>query len=112
MRNGRGNKMKTQTLSPMRRVSLVFSFLVACLGLFTTVVKMQASDLSVTTTVKDYLDVVDSTGASQRLLMQIRSDNAGAYQNSKSVQSIIQATAGDWVLDPNYSKVSTRSVFL
>src|SRR5438067_12312 len=96
----------------MRRVSLVFSFLAACLGLFTTVVKMQASDLSVTTTVKDYLDVVDTTGASQRLLMQIRSDNAGAYQNSKSVQSIIQATAGDWVLDTNYSKVSTRSVFL
>src|SRR5437868_14068519 len=96
----------------MHRISLVSIFLAACLGLFTTVVKMQASDLSVTTTVKDYLDVVDSTGVSQRLLMQIRSDNAGGYQNSKNLQSIIQATAGDWVLDTNYSKVSTRSVFL
>jgi hypothetical protein len=96
----------------MRRVFLIPIFLLTCLGLLTTVVKMQTSDLPVTTTVKDYLDVVDSSGSSQRLLMQIRSDNAGAYQNSKSVQSIIQATAGDWVLDTNYSKVSTRSVFL
>jgi len=73
---------------------------------------MQTSDVAVTTTIKDYLDIVDSSGAGQRIQMQIRSDNAGAYKNSKTLQSIIQGASGDWVLDANYSNSSTRSVFI
>lgn len=42
---------------------------------------------------------------------QIQSDDGGVYTNSKAVQSIIQPI-GDWVLDTNYSLLSTRSVWL
>src|SRR5262249_5650264 len=42
---------------------------------------------------------------------RIQSDQLGAYKNSSSVQSVIQAI-GAWVLDTNLSSSSTRSVLI
>ena len=42
--------------------------------------------------------------------LQIQSDGVGAYTNTKYVQSIINL--GDWVLDTDYSRLSTRNVWL
>ena len=44
--------------------------------------------------------------------MQIQSDGAGPYVNTRYVESIVQSCCGDWELDTNYSKSSTRNVFL
>jgi hypothetical protein len=42
---------------------------------------------------------------------QILSDGHGAYPNSKTVNSIIQTSLGDWVFDTNVSG-STRTIYL
>jgi hypothetical protein len=42
--------------------------------------------------------------------LQIQSDGVDAYTNNKYIQSIINL--GDWVLDTDYSRLSTRSVWL
>ena len=102
----------------MKRKRIFITVLVACLsGLFSAIAPNNAasqkvSDLLVTSTIKDYQDVTDSNGVPQRLWLQIRSDGADGYKNSRSVQSIIQGTAGDWVLDTNFATSSTRSIFL
>jgi len=68
-------------------------------------------DLPVTTTITDYTDVLDGTGTSERLWMQIRSDGA-AYTNGVNIQSIIQGVSGDWILDSKNSTSSTpRKIF-
>jgi len=64
----------------------------------------QAVDTPVTSTVAD----VDATGVALR----IQSDGAGPYTNSKMVQSVIQALSHDWVLDTNWSRQSTRAVYV
>jgi len=73
--------------------------------------KPGSTDVPVTAALADYLDVTDSSGATQRVWMQLRSDGAGVYKNTKDVQSIVQGV-GDWVLDTNFTKYSTRSVFV
>src|SRR6185436_15912833 len=62
---------------------------------------------------RDYVDVVDpATGATQRVPMQVQSDGAGSYKNSKSVISVIQGL-GDWEFDTGVTiKTPTRKVFL
>jgi len=62
------------------------------------------SNLPVTSTIAN-------TDASGTLQFQIQSDDLGSYKNTKAVQSVIQPI-GDWVLDTNYSSLSTRSVYL
>jgi hypothetical protein len=69
-------------------------------------------DLPVTVTISDFIDAVDSSGATQRFWMQTRSDGAGSYTNTSSVQSIIQGASGDWILDTKNTTSPTRSVFL
>jgi hypothetical protein len=95
----------------MRKLGILSIVLLTLSTLILTAIA-QTSDLPVTSTIQDHLDIVDSSGASLRIQMQIRSDNAGPYLNSKNVQSIIQGAAGDWVLDTNYSRTPTRSVFI
>jgi hypothetical protein len=67
------------------------------------------ADLPVTSAITDYIDVTDDTGSVQRIFMQVRSDGAGGYTNSSSVESIIQGASGDWYLTTNST---TRHVFL
>lgn len=67
------------------------------------------ADLSVTSTITDYIDVTDNTGTVQRIFMQVRSDALGSYTNSSDVESIIQGASGDWYLT---DLTSARHVFL
>lgn len=67
------------------------------------------ADLPVTSTITDYIDVTDDTGAVQRIFMQVRSDGAGIYSNNSDVESIIQGASGDWYLT---DLTSARHVFL
>lgn len=53
---------------------------------------VRAKDIPVTTTIA-------GLGVDTLPTLRIQSDQAGAYQNSGSVQSVLQATFGDWVLD-------------
>jgi hypothetical protein len=76
-------------------------------------VAQQSADVPVTSRINDYIDVTDPiSGTSQRLQMQVQSDGAGSYRNSKNVMSIIQGI-GDWYLDTGVNiKTPTRKVFL
>ena len=65
----------------------------------------RTSDVPVTSTINDSFNGIP---------MQIQSDSAGPYRNTKYVQSIVQGAVGyqDWELDTNYSTFSTRNVWL
>lgn len=92
--------------------------LLACLALPVVATTQQNNgDVMVTSTIRDYVDVVDGTGATQRIPMQIQSDGAGpytdiAYKGDKKVTSIIQGI-GDWELDTGVSiRYPTRQGFV
>ena len=64
------------------------------------------SDTPVTTT-------IDGLGIDTLPTLRIQSDQRGAYRNSSSLQSILQASLGDWVLDMlNYSSSPQRQVLI
>jgi hypothetical protein len=103
----------------MPRQRILLAVLLACLTLPIPAMTQQhaaasqkpqpRSDLPVTSTITDYIDVTDDTGAVQRIFMQVRSDGAGGYTNSSEVESIIQGASGDWYLT---TSSPTRHVFL
>ena len=68
-----------------------------------TTLAQRSDDVPVTTTIADAINGTP---------MQIQSDGAGAYLNTRYVESIVQGAAADWELDTNYSKFSTRNVWL
>lgn len=80
---------------------------------FSVALAQQTGDVPVTATIKDYIDWTDpNSGTMQRIQMQVQSDGAGTYKNSKSVMSIIQGI-GDWYLDTGVNiKNPTRKAFL
>jgi hypothetical protein len=90
----------------MNRQRILLPFLLACFTLPIPSQQQPAAsqkptrrpDLPVTSTLTDYTDVTDDTGALQRIWMQIRSDGMGSYTNSSDVESIIQGASGDWYL--------------
>jgi hypothetical protein len=56
---------------------------------------------------------IDGLGVDTLPTLRIQSDQAGVYTNSNSVQSIIQGSAGDWVLDLlNFSSSPQRKVLI
>jgi hypothetical protein len=64
------------------------------------------SDTPVTT-------VIDGLGVDTFPTLRIQSDQLGAYRNSSSLQSLLQATFGDWVLDMlNYNSSPQRTVLV
>ncbi len=64
------------------------------------------SDTPVTTT-------IDGLGVDTLPTLRIQSDQLGAYRNSSSLQSILQASLGDWVLDMlNYNSSPQRKVLI
>src|SRR5438270_10069652 len=87
-----------------RKHLLLIAPLLACLTLEPAVIAQKSTDTPVTTTVKD-------ADANIATALQIRSDGAGAYTNTKYVQSVIQPI-GDWVMNSNFSSLSTRTVFV
>ncbi len=65
-----------------------------------------ASDTPVTTT-------IDGLGPDSLPTLRVQSDQLGAYKNSSSLQSILQASLGDWVLDMlNYNSSPQRKVLI
>src|SRR6266576_265806 len=64
------------------------------------------SDTPVTTT-------IDGLGVDTLPTLRVQSDQLGAYKNSSSLQSILQAALGDWVLDTlNYNSSPQRKVLI
>lgn len=96
----------------MRKSLLVV--LLICINLCIAALGRTTSDTPVTTTIADYIDVVDPYPLStSRIPMQIQSDGAGAYSNSSSVKSVI-INSGGWDFDTGfmYIKRPTRRVYL
>lgn len=92
----------------MRKLMSLATLCTCLIGLISTTTSQpsfaqKTSDVPVTSTIAD---VINSTP------MQIQSDGAGGYVNSRYVQSIVQGAAADWELDTNYSTSSTRNVWL
>ena len=64
------------------------------------------SDTPVTST-------IDGLGVGTSPTLRIQSDQLGVYRNSSSLQSILQAALGDWVLDTvNYNSSPQRKVLV
>ena len=84
----------------MQRPILWVLVLLTCIPLSAVA---QNKDVPVVASVEDVEEAIAPT-------LQIRSDGAGVYTNSRTLQSVIQA-GGDWVLDTNV-KSSIRSLYL
>jgi hypothetical protein len=56
---------------------------------------------------------IDGLGLNTLPTLRIQSDQAGAYRNSSSLQSILQSALGDWVLDTlNYNSSPQRKTLI
>lgn len=101
-------KMKrTLKLAPTIRLLLVLVSTSLILGA-SVVISQHAAALQSTVDVPVASTIADSVNGYG---LQIQSDGVGAYTNNKYVQSHIQSI-GDWELDTNYSKLSSRNVWL
>lgn len=94
------------TLRHSHAVALLFGLIATGL-VFTVAAKGKPqSDMPVTTT-------IDGLGVDTLPTLRIQSDQLGAYRNSSSLQSILQASLGDWVLDMlNYNSSPQRKVLI
>ena len=94
------------------RKSLLLA-LAICISLTFTALAQKTTDVPVTCIIRDSVDVIDpATGVTQAIPMQVQSDGAGPYKNSKSVISVIQGI-GDWLLDTGITiRTPTRQVLL
>jgi hypothetical protein len=92
---------------------MMIAVLTICLTLSLTALGQQTSDVPVTCTINNYVDVVDpGSGNTQRIAMQVQSDVPSSYTNSRSLYSLIQGI-GDWLLDTGLTiKNPTRKVFI
>ena len=96
--------MKT-FLTYISATTLLIMVAVSGLGPTATAAK-PPSDLPVTST-------IDGLGVNTLPTLRIQSDQAGSYRNSSSLQSILQAALGDWVLDTlNYNSSPQRKVLI
>jgi len=92
---------------PIYRTVAFIALWLAC-AVPSRAVQKAPSEVPVTSTIADAVNAVN---------MNIQSDGNGpqpspqSYANSKTVQSVIQGI-GDWVLDTNLSRLSTRAIWL
>jgi hypothetical protein len=95
-----------RTVRHSHLIVLVFA-LVATGLIFTAGAKGKLpSDTPVTT-------IIDGLGINTSPTLRIQSDQLGAYQNSSSLYSVLQASWGDWVVDMlNYSSSPQRKVLI
>jgi hypothetical protein len=95
-----------RTVRHFHLVALVFALTMTSL-VFTVGAKGKPpSDTPVTT-------VIEGLGVNTLPTLRIQSDQLGAYQNSSSLQSLLQASLGDWVLDTlNYNSSPQRKVLI
>ena len=95
-----------RTVRHFHLVALVFAL--ATTGLvFTVGAKGKPPlDMPVTT-------VIEGLGIDTLPTLRIQSDQLGAYHNSSSLQSLLQASLGDWVLDTlNYTSSPQRKILI
>ncbi len=86
-------------------VALLLTLATTCL-IHTAAAGKPPSDTPVTTT-------IDGLGVDTSPTLRIQSDLGGSYKNSSSTQSILQASAGDWVLDTlNFNSSPQRKIFI
>ena len=87
-------------------ITLLFALILSGSIINTAATGKPASDTPVTST-------IDGLGIDTLPTLRIQSDQLGAYRNSSSLQSILQATLGDWVLDMlNYNSSPQRKVLI
>src|SRR5205809_5392319 len=78
----------------------------ACFSIGTVAKGKPASDTPVTST-------LDGLGVDTLPTLRIQSDQLGAYRNSSSLSSILQAAVGDWELDLlNFNSSPQRKVLI
>src|SRR5438876_12324106 len=98
-------KMKTN-LKYVHVVALLLTLPVTGLILLAGAKGKPPSDTPVTST-------IDGLGIDTLPTLRIQSDQLGSYKNSSSLQSILQAALGDWVLDTiNYNSSPQRKVLI
>jgi hypothetical protein len=97
----------SKEISTMQKYKLLTLALLLSAGIAVTAAAQKpATDTPVTTT-------IDGLGTNTVPTLRIQSDQLGAYKNSSSLQSILQAFLGDWVLDMlNYNSSPQRKVLV
>ncbi len=93
-------------LLPVNVIALLFALAATSFVLDAGAKGKPPADTAVTTT-------IDGLGVDTLPTLRIQSDQLGAYKNSSSLQSILQASLGDWVVDMlNYSSSPQRKVLV
>lgn len=85
----------------MKRTFMQFPFIALLLMLAATALVYRAGAAGKPPTLKDtpVTTTIDGVGVDTLPTLRVQSDQAGSYKNSSSLQSVLQATFGDWVLD-------------
>ena len=87
-------------------VALLFALTASGFALQAPLKGKPPSDTPVTT-------IIDGLGVDTLPTQRVQSDQLGAYTNSSSLQSILQASLGDWVLDTlNFNSTPQRKVLV
>ncbi len=93
-------------LLPVNVIALLFALAATSFVLDAGAKGKPPADTAVTTT-------IDGLGVDTLPTLRLQSDQLGAYKNSSSLQSILQASLGDWVLDMlNYNSSPQRKVLI
>jgi hypothetical protein len=109
--NQEGKRFHYLKEKPMRKSLFVISLI--WINLSVATLAQRTTDTPVTTTIRDYVDVVDpSPLTTPRIPMQIQSDGTAVYRNSSTVKSVI-LSGGSWDFDAGFNiRNPTRRVYL
>ena len=95
-----------KVLLPVHAIALVLALAATSMVFEAGAKGKPPSDTAVTST-------IDGLGVDTLPTMRIQSDQLGAYRNSSSLSSILQASLGDWVLDTlNFNSSPQRKVLI
>ena len=93
--------------------SLTYLATLALAGIAATALLQSAATAAKPPSDTPVTSTIDGLGVDTVPTLRIQSDQAGAYRNSNSLQSILQAAVGDWVLDTlNFNSSPQRRVLI
>jgi len=93
--------------------SLTYLATVTLLGIAAASLLQSAATAAKPTSDTAVTSTIDGLGVDTLPTLRIQSDQAGSYRNSNSLQSILQAAVGDWVLDTlNFNSSPQRKVLI
>src|SRR5688572_5851008 len=102
-----------QGASTMKRVFLKLPLITLLLTLATTGLMYRAGEAAKPAKDTPVTTTIEGLGPDSMPTLRVQSDQLGAYKNSSSLQSILQAALGDWVLDTlNYTSFPQRKVLI